>query len=240
MTETFTVLPLSPIRKMIAARTVEAKQTIPHFRLCADIEVDRVNALRRAQRGGRFSITDLLVKACASALMQAPGINLQWVEGEVRQLTSADVAVVVALNDGLSTPIIRNADVKSVWDIARELKDLSRRAKSNLLKTSEIFGGSFSISNLGMFEVHEFDAIINPPQCAILAVGAARASVVPRDSSATRIASILRVTLSCDHRAIDGATGARFLSTLKRLVESPEQLLDDPKPLSSLLDVKHP
>lgn len=233
MTETFTVLPLSPIRRMIAARTAEAKQTIPHFRLCADIDVDAVHALRQAQSGDRLSITDVLVKACATALMQAPGLNLQWVDGEIRQLKSADIAVVVALHDGLSTPIVRNADGKSVWEIAHELKELARRAKANLLKTTEIYGGSFSISNLGMFGVPEFDAIINPPQCAILAVGAARATVVAHGSLGTRIASILRVTLSCDHRAINGATGARFLSVLKRLLESREQL-------QSLIDVQHP
>ncbi len=119
---------------------------------------------------------------------------------------------------------MRNADGKSVWEIAHELKELTRRAKANLLRTTEILGGSFSISNLGMFGIPEFDAIINPPQCAILAVGAARATVVAHGSSGTRIASILRVTLSCDHRAIDGATGARFLSALKRLLESPGQL----------------
>jgi pyruvate dehydrogenase E2 component (dihydrolipoamide acetyltransferase) len=224
--ESYTVRSLSPIRKMIAARTAEAKQTIPHFRLRADIEVDKLIALRQASGSsvtdGRVSMTDLLVKACAGALMETPALNIQWMAGEIRQMNSADISVVVALQDGVSTPIVRHADQKTIWEIARETKDLTSRARGNALRAEQIFGGSFSISNLGMYGIPEFDAIINPPQCAILAVGAARACVLPGTQSGTRIASVMRVTLSCDHRAVDGATGAAFLSCLRQQLEEPE------------------
>jgi pyruvate dehydrogenase E2 component (dihydrolipoamide acetyltransferase) len=226
--ESFTVRPLSPIRRMIAARTVEAKQTIPHFRLRADIEVDSLMALRQAREPSmadqRVSMTDLLVKACAGALMETPALNIQWVGGEIRQMDRADISVVVALKDGVSTPIVRHAEQKTIWEIARETKDLTSRAHSNALKAEQIFGGSFSISNLGMYGVPEFDAIINPPQCAILAVGAARACVLPGTQADTRIASVMRVTLSCDHRAVDGAIGAKFLLCLRQRLEEPEHL----------------
>ena len=235
MSESFTVLPLSPIRRMIAARTAEAKQTIPHFRLREDIEVDAVVARRGAieqgrggrpepGRGERLSLNDVLIKACADALVATPALNLQWVDGELRHLHSVDISVVVALEEGLATPIVRRAEEKSVWEISREIRALTVRARQHALKIDEILGGSFSVSNLGMYGVPEFDAIINPPKCAILAIGAARKCVVPGNGLGSRIASLMRVTLSCDHRAIDGATGAAFLSALKLRLEDPEHL----------------
>jgi pyruvate dehydrogenase E2 component (dihydrolipoamide acetyltransferase) len=227
MTGKLAVRPLSPIRRMIAARTAEAKRVIPHFRLRVDIETDSLDRVRRDsfQSGSaRPSLTDFLIKACADTLIEVPALNIQWADEGIRQLQRADIAVVVALEDGVSTPVVREADLKSVRQISLELADLRERARRNALKTEEIFGGSFSISNLGMYGIVEFDAIINPPQCAILAAGAARSCVIPGAGSGTALASIMRVTLSCDHRAIDGAVGARFLSVLKRRIEALEQV----------------
>jgi pyruvate dehydrogenase E2 component (dihydrolipoamide acetyltransferase) len=228
MPETYTVRQLSPIRKIIAARMTEAKQTIPHFRLTADIEVDALLAARKvlcAQNSpANVSINDLLIKACAGALMDVPAINIQWIEGEIRQFASANISVVTALEDGLATPIIRNAEIKSVWEIARELKELSARAAQNGLKMHEVFGGSFSVSNLGMHGVDHFDAIINPPQCAILAIGAAKQRAVVGAEGELHVATVLRATLSIDHRALDGVVGARFLAALKARVQRPAGL----------------
>ena len=213
---------------MIAARTGEAKRSIPHFRVCEDIETEALAACRRRLNASRaqdgVSLNDLIVKACAEALIEVPALNVQWVDGEMRRLTGAHIAVVVALEDGVSTPIVRDADRKPVAQISREIRQLAARARINGLKLEEVVGGSFSVSNLGMYGVPEFDAIINPPQCAILAVGGVRSAVVPGPGDGIRIASLMRVTLSCDHRALDGAAGASFLRVLKRRLEEPEQL----------------
>lgn len=228
MTEAYTVAPLSPIRRIIAARMTEAKRTIPHFRLVADVEVDALLGVRKQLReqdpDARLSLNDLLIKACASALMDTPALNIQWVDGEIHQYRTADISVVTAIEGGLSTPIIRSAESKTIWEISREVKALTARAAKNALKMHEIVGGSFSMSNLGMYGVDQFDAIINPPQCAILAVGAAKPRVVVSAERETRIATILRMTLSADHRAIDGATGAAFLAALRHRLEDPTQL----------------
>jgi pyruvate dehydrogenase E2 component (dihydrolipoamide acetyltransferase) len=229
MAEAYTVVALSPIRKVIAARMSEANRTIPHFRLSTDLELDALLALRKDLQMHRpdanLSLNDLLIKVCATALMDAPAINIQWAEKEIHQYGSADISVVTALaGGGLSTPIIRSADSKSIWEISREMKELASRAAKHALKVEEIAGGSFSLSNLGMYGIDQFDAIINPPQCAILAVGAAKPRMVVLPERKTRIATLLRVTLSVDHRAIDGATGAAFLSALRHRVEQPEHL----------------
>jgi len=225
LAEAYAVTPLSQIRKIIAARMTEAMRTIPHFRLVADIEVDALLELRRELRecdpDANLSLNDLLIKACATALMEVPAINLQWRDNELHQYRTADISVVTAVEGGLSTPIIRRAESKSVWEISREVKELTSRAAKNTLKMEEVFGGSFSISNLGMHGVDQFDAIINPPQCAILAIGAARSRVVVSPERETRIATLMRATLSLDHRAIDGVTGAAFLSALRKPVEQP-------------------
>jgi pyruvate dehydrogenase E2 component (dihydrolipoamide acetyltransferase) len=222
--EPYRVVPLSPVRKMIAARTTAATQTIPHFRLGVDLDMEGILAVQRAHRqgtaaSGHPSINDMVVKLCADALLEIPVLNIQWVEGELRRLERVDIAVVVALDEGVSTPIVRDAGRKSLIEISNELRELTHRARTQTLRMEELVGGSFSVSNLGMYGVAEFDAIINPPQCAILAVGAVHRAVVPASDEQVRITSVARVTLSCDHRAVDGAVGAAFLSALKRRVE---------------------
>lgn len=228
MDEAYTVMTLSPMRKIIAARMTEAKRAVPHFRLVTDIEVDALLDLRRGLRARnphvKPSLNDLLIKACATALMDVPAINIQWAETHLHQYRTADISVVTAVAGGLSTPIIRSAESKSIWDISREVKELTSRAAKNALKIDEIVGGSFSMSNLGMYEIDQFDAIINVPQCAILAIGSAKARVVVSHEHETRIATVMRVTLSVDHRAIDGVTGAAFLSALRKRVEQPDSL----------------
>lgn len=228
MTDDYTVVPLSPMRKIIATRMTQAKQTIPHFRLGADIQLDAILGLRqRLQEKSpqqKLSINDLLTKAAASALVDSPDINIQWVDGAIHQYRWADISVIVSIAGGLAAPIIRKANTKSVWEISHEVKELAERAAKNGLKMSDILGGTFSVSNLGMYGVDEFDAIINPPQCAILAVARAKRSFIFCDDHEPRIAMVTRMTLSVDHRAIDGATAARFLGTLKHRVENPEPL----------------
>jgi pyruvate dehydrogenase E2 component (dihydrolipoamide acetyltransferase) len=225
MAEAFIVTPLSPNRRIVATRMAEAKRTIPHFRLVADIEIDALIALRtELHRHGDLSLNDFFIKGSAAALMDAPGVNIQWVEGEIRQFVAADIAVVTTVHDGLSTPIVRDADSKSVRDISREVKELTSRAAKNALRMEEISGGSFSISNLGMYGVDEFDAIINSPQCAILAIGCAKPRVVVSPERESRIATVVRVTLSLDHRAVDGVAGAGFLSALRHRLEHPEHM----------------
>jgi pyruvate dehydrogenase E2 component (dihydrolipoamide acetyltransferase) len=228
MPDAYEVVPLSPLRKVIAARMVEAKRTIPHFRISTAVTFDALIELRRQLRAQAedcpLSLNDMLLKACAAALMDVPGVNVQWAEQELHQYRSADISVVTAIEGGLATPILRNAEAKTVWQIAREVRDLTTRAARNALKASEVFGGSFSVSNLGMFNVEDFDAIINPPQCAILAIGAARPSVVAGPDLEMRVATVARVTLSVDHRAVDGKLGAAFLAAFKRRVESPDHM----------------
>ena len=223
----YKVIPLTPLRKIIAARMTEAKQTIPHYRLSADIEMDALVALRKQYNtenlDQKVSINDFIIKACAMALMECPQINIQFAEGEVHQYSQADISVVIAVEGGLSTPVIRSANTKTLAEIALEVKALAARAQEGTLKMDEIMGGSFSLSNLGMYDVDQFDAIINPPQCAILAVASAKLKPAVKDNHIT-IASIMRATLSLDHRVIDGVVGAEFLSVLRRFLEKPELL----------------
>lgn len=225
----YEVVKLSPLRKVIAARMIEAKQTIPHYRLTADIEMDALLALHKRQgaeaRDVKLSVNDFLIKACAATLMQSPDINIQFVDNEIRRFAQADISVVVAVEGGLSTPVLRGADKKSVYAIAREMKDLATRATNGTLKMDEIEGGSFSISNLGMYEVDQFDAIINSPQGAILAIGGARPQLAPGPDGTARTATIMRATLSCDHRVIDGVQGAAFLQKLREQIAAAETLL---------------
>jgi len=228
----FEAIALTPIRKVIAARMSEAKQTIPHFRVAADIELDalaelRAEALERSP-GDKLSLNDFFIRACALALIEVPALNVQWADTEIHQYAAADISVVMALpGGGLSTPVIRRADRKSVRAISREVKELAARASRNALRMDDILGGTFSISNLGMHCVDQFDAIINPPQCAILAIGTAKPQIVPGQDGQVRLATMMRATLSSDHRAIDGATAAAFLSALRRLIESPDGLRRD-------------
>lgn len=229
MAETYAVKPLSPLRKAIAARMQEATRSIPHFRLRADIEVDGLLAMRAELRQldptVAPSLNDLLVKASAQALIDVPEVNIQWADGALRQFVNADISIVIAIEGGLVTPIVHQANLKSVWAIAAQIRDLTSRATRNELRMDEILGGSFSISNLGMHGVDEFDAIINPPQCAILAVGGAKPRALLATGQQVRAATVMSVTLSADHRAIDGVTGARFLAALRARIAEPSQLM---------------
>lgn len=229
MAEAYSARPLSPMRRVIAARMQEAYRSIPHFRASADIEIDRLltlrNELRQMNPLTAPSLNDLLVKASAHALMDVPEVNMQWSERELHQFVNADIAIVVAIEGGLVTPIVREANLKSVWEISSEIRGLTARAARNELKMDEITGGSFSISNLGMHGVDHFDAIINSPQCAILAVGSAKPRCLVTADQQVRVGTVMRATLSVDHRAIDGVTAARFLSALRARIEQPSELL---------------
>ncbi len=223
----FDVVPLSPLRKAIATRTTEATQAIPHYRVSMDINMVNVLALRKLMNQGcpaeRISINDVVIKACATTLIERPELNIQLVGDEIHRYHQADISVVVAVPGGLSTPIIRAADTKTVEDISREVRSLTDRATRNRLKQSEVLGGTFSISNLGMYGVERFDAVINPPQCAILAIGAIRACPISQNDSVVS-AAMMTATLALDHRVIDGATGATFLKCLRGKLEHPAGL----------------
>ncbi|SFS10459.1 2-oxo acid dehydrogenase subunit E2 [Sphingomonas jatrophae] len=220
------VVRMSAMRKAIARQLTLSKSTIPHFYLRNSARVDALNSLRaQAKRaaGEAPSINDYLIRAVALALKAHPDVNIQVHGEEIHRFPHADVAVAVATDKGLLTPIVRAADTKSVAAISAEVKTLAARARAGKLASEEFQGGSFSVSNLGMFGIEQFDAIINPPQGAILAVGAARQAAMGVDHALT-FATRIQLSLSCDHRAIDGAVGARFLAELTRLIETPEDL----------------
>ncbi|WP_439619083.1 dihydrolipoamide acetyltransferase family protein [Shinella sp.] len=221
--------PHSPMRRTIAQRLTEAKRAIPHFYLNADIAMDALIALRaqiNAERpdGGRLSVTDFLVKAAAAAFDLVPACNVIWTEAALLQLQRTDICVAVATDGGLITPVVKNVGNKSLSVVSREIAELALRARNGALKPEEYRGGSFTISNLGMHGVSDFTAIINPPQAAILAVGAIEERIVSRNGTAVS-ARMMRVTLSLDHRAIDGAVGAQWLASFKELVQNPMQIL---------------
>lgn len=223
-TNPITRLKLSATRATIARRLLESKQTIPHYRLTIDVEVDRLQQHRRSlQAPTKVSLNDMLLRACGLALVRHPTLNAQFDGTEILQFAHADIAVAVATDSGLITPIVRKVDLKSLPDIARETADLADRARRSALSREEIAGGTFTLSNLGMYGLASFDAIINPPQVAILAVGAAREAVVARNA-APAVAHLVTVTLSADHRVVDGAQGAAFLATLKDLLQAPDRL----------------
>lgn len=216
---------LTPLRQIIAARMVEAKQTIPHYRVSMDIRMDAVIAQRKQLNADnpetKVSLNDYVIKACATALMAIPEINCQFIDDQIHQYSHADISVVVAVEGGLSTPVVRDAGNKTVQQIAAEVKALASKAAQGKLKMSEISGGTFSISNLGNYGVDQFDAIINPPQCAILAIGTATQQPVITDGK-LGIATMMNATLSLDHRVIDGAVGAQFLGLVREILEIPE------------------
>ncbi|MCQ4628991.1 2-oxo acid dehydrogenase subunit E2 [Shinella sp. CPCC 100929] len=221
--------PHSPMRRTIALRLTEAKRTIPHFYLNADIAMDALIALRaqiNAERpdGGRLSVTDFLVKAAAVAFGLVPACNVIWTEPALLQLQRTDICVAVSTEGGLITPVVKDVGNKSLSVVSREIAELALRARNSTLRPDEYRGGSFTISNLGMHGVSDFTAIINPPQAAILAVGAIEERIVSRNSTAVS-ARMMRVTLSLDHRAIDGAVGAQWLASFKELVQNPMQIL---------------
>jgi pyruvate dehydrogenase E2 component (dihydrolipoamide acetyltransferase) len=228
----YTEQPVSNIRKVIARRLTEAKQTIPHFYLTVDCELDAVLALRkdlngREGAGYRLSVNDFVIKAAAMALRKVPKANASWGGDKLYFYRDVDIGVAVAIEDGLVTPLVRNADQKGLATISAEMKDLSARARDPggmKLKPEEYQGGSFSISNLGMFGVREFAAVINPPQAAILAVGAGELRPVIKDG-ALATATVMSCTLSIDHRVVDGALGAQLLQAFKGHVEDPLSML---------------
>lgn len=218
---------LSGMRKTIAARLTESKQTIPHYRVSVDIEIDSLlqqRAYMNGKLGHKISVNDFVIKACASALGQVPEVNVQYAGDSIRQFDQVDISMAVAVKGGLITPVIRNVAAKGLPQIAAESSDLARRAQAGSLGVDEYKGGTFSISNLGMFGVDQFDAIINLPQAAILAVAAGVKKPVVRGDSIVA-ATVMRVSLSADHRAIDGAVAAQFLQSLKGFLENPASML---------------
>ena len=216
------VIAMTPMRKAIARRLTEAKQQIPHFYVRRRVRADRL-LKARSDSSVRASVNDYLVRAVALALAEVPAVNIQVHGAEVHRFASADIAIAVATEKGLLTPVLRGAEQMSLTEIGEAITDLAARARAGKLRQDEIEGGSFSLSNLGPYGVEQFDAIINPPQGAILAVGAARPEPID-DDGAIRIVPVLHLSLSCDHRAIDGADGARFLAALADLIEHPERL----------------
>ncbi len=219
---------MSEMRKVIAKRLVTSIGPIPHFFLTAEIEMDRAMDARRTLNEidpeNKVSVNDLIVKVVANALVQHPQVNASFQEKAIRHYTDADIGVAVAIEDGLITPIIRGANKKGVGQIAREVKEMAGRAREKRLRPEEYTGATFSVSNLGMFGIDEFTAVINPPEAAILAVGAVTAKPVVRDNEIV-VRQMMRVTMSSDHRVIDGATGAKFLQTLKKMLENPMTLI---------------
>lgn len=223
----YTEIPHSNMRRTIARRLSESKSTIPHFYLSVDCRMDRLLALRteiNASASRKISVNDFIVRAVAVALRDVPAANVGWTDTAMRQFTQSDIAVAVSTDTGLITPIVRNADSKPVSVISAEIAELAARARAGQLRPEEYQGGCFSVSNLGMFGVSEFSAIINPPQAAILAVGATQQQPVVEDG-VLKVGSVMRCTLSVDHRAIDGALAAQWLAAFKRVVETPLAML---------------
>jgi pyruvate dehydrogenase E2 component (dihydrolipoamide acetyltransferase) len=223
-------VPHTAIRKVIARRMLESKQTVPHFYLTVEFEIEALLAARAAinevarKKDAKVSVNDMIIKACAKALRDHPDCNASWTEDEMIQYGAVDISVAVATDRGLITPIVRNADMKGVAQISIEMKDLAARAKSGKLKLEEFQGGGFTISNLGMFGIKEFGAIINTPQAMILAVGAGEERVVVRKGEMV-VRNMMSCTLAVDHRVVDGALGAQFLQTLKAYIEQPAAML---------------
>ena len=227
----YTEIPLDGMRKTIAARLTEAKQTIPHFYLRRDIRIDDLLSFRAQinkqleSRGVKLSVNDFIIKACANALQAVPAANAVWAGDRVLQLTPSDVAVAVAIEGGLFTPVLKDADKKSLSALSSEMKDLAARARDKKLAPHEYQGGSFAISNLGMFGIDNFDAVINPPHGAILAVGAGVKKPVVSADGSLGVATVMSVTLSVDHRVIDGALGAQLLQSIVDGLENPMGML---------------
>ncbi|MGB2595646.1 MAG: dihydrolipoamide acetyltransferase family protein [Pseudolabrys sp.] len=225
-------IPLDSMRRTIATRLVEAKQTIPHFYLTADLDSGRLIAMREeanaaapknkdGQPAFKLSLNDFIIKAWAAALQRVAAANAVWAGDRILRFQHSDIGVAVALEGGLITPVVRNAEAKSLTAISAEMRDLAERARHKKLRPNEYQGGSSAISNLGMYGVREFSAIINPPHATILAVGATRRAPVEADDGSVRFISQLTVTLSCDHRVVDGALGAELLAAFKDFIEKP-------------------
>jgi pyruvate dehydrogenase E2 component (dihydrolipoamide acetyltransferase) len=227
----YEVVQLDGMRKTIAARLTEAKQTIPHFYLRRSVQLDALLAFRETlnmqleSRSIKLSVNDFIIKACALALQQVPDANAVWAGDRIFRLKPSDVAVAVAIEGGLFTPVLRDAHQKSISTLSAEMKDLAARARTRKLAPHEYQGGSFAISNLGMFGIENFDAVINPPHGSILAVGAGLKTPVVAKDGTIIVATVMSMTLSVDHRVIDGALGAEFLKAIIENLENPVAML---------------
>jgi len=227
----FAEIPLDGMRKVIANRLTEAKQTIPHFYLRKSVNLDKLLIIRSEMNAGlidqgiKISVNDFIVKASSLALQDIPQANVVWAQDRILQMTSSDVAVAVSVEGGLFTPVIFDSEKKTLSSLSLEIKDLASRARKKKLSPNEYQGGSFAISNLGMMGVENFDAVINPPHGSILAVGAGTKKPIVKEDGAISAATIMSLTLSVDHRAIDGALGAEFLARIKHYLENPLTML---------------
>lgn len=226
----------SNVRKVIANRLLQSKQTVPHFYLSIECNLDNLLGLRSQVNNAapvdeagkaiyKISVNDLIIKASALALRDVPGVNASWTDEAIIRYNNVDISVAVAIEDGLITPIVKNAEQKSVISISTEMKSLAKKARENKLQPEEFQGGGFSISNLGMYGIKQFYAIVNPPQGCILAVGSSEKKVIVDEKDNFTSANILSLSLSCDHRVVDGAVGAEFLASLKFYLENPATLL---------------
>jgi pyruvate dehydrogenase E2 component (dihydrolipoamide acetyltransferase) len=228
--DTYELIPLDGVRKVTARRLTQSFMQVPHFPLTIDLEIDHLLSARARineageKAGVKVSVNDMLIKACAMALMANPDANASYTDKGVAQHKSAHVSVAVAITGGLITPVVRDAQTKGLAQIAAEMKDLAARAREKKLKPQEYMGGTFSISNLGMMGIRQFASIINPPEGMILSVGAGEKRAVVKDDKVV-VATMMTVTLTCDHRVVDGATGARWLASFKQFVETPEAML---------------
>ena len=227
----YTEIPLNSMRKTVAARLTEAKQNIPHFYLRKEINIDELLKVRSrmnehlAEKNNKLSINDFIIKSCALALQSVPTANAIWAEDKILQLKPSDIAVAVSVEDGLFTPVVRDADTKSLSNISKEMKELAEKARAKKLMPNEYQGGSFSISNLGMFGIDNFDAVINPPHGAILAVGRGLKKPLINNDDSISVANLMSLTLSVDHRVIDGALGAKLLQSITKYLEDPVLML---------------
>ncbi len=229
--EEYRLVPNNNIRRIIAKRLLESKQTVPHFYLSIECNVDKLLDIREdinksfsEDKSTRISVNDFIILAVAKALQEVPNANASWGEDAIRYYNNVDISVAVAIENGLVTPIVKNANQKNIIELSREMKELIKKAKDNKLTPEEFQGGGFTISNLGMYGIKNFNAIINPPQSCIMGVGAsAKRAIVKNDQ--VIIATIMDVTLSADHRVVDGAVGAEFLAAFKKFIESPALML---------------
>ena len=229
----YTDVDVTKFKKVTAERLVYSKQSIPHYYLTMECSVDEMLSLRakinaKAKNGEyKLSVNDFVIKAAATALRRIPEVNAQWMGDRIRMFHAADISVAVQTNQGLITPIVKDADRKGLKEISEAVKELAAKAKDNALAPEEFMGGTFTISNLGMYSVNSFSAIVNPPQAAILAVGTSQKRVVPDSQAESGFATktIMSVTLSCDHRVIDGAVGAQWLTEFRKCLEDPVEII---------------
>jgi len=225
--ESYTEVAVSQMRKAIARRLSESKHTAPHFYLTMSINMDNTIAARKQMNEFsevKISVNDIIIKAVAASLRKNPNANSSWLGDKIRYNQHINIGVAVAIEDGLIVPVVKFADNKSIAHISAEVKQLAEKAKAKKLQPTEFEGNTFTISNLGMFGIDEFTAIINPPDACILAVGAAKEAVIAENGQ-VKIAQVMKVTLSCDHRVVDGAVGSAFLATLKDMLENPVKML---------------